>query len=84
MLKRFCRRGENILVTRLKYLQRIYTSTVAGTKHCLFDRLVVSIKRWVYMTLVVLRKADGAHCKNGGPVYMSAALKELKTKKTLK
>ena len=60
MVKRLGRRGENILVARVKYLQCIYTSVVAGTKRCLFDRLFVSIKRCVYTCLWSFwRKADG-------------------------
>ena len=66
MVKRLGRRGENILAARVKYLQRIYTSVVAGMERCLFDQSFVSIKRCIYTRLWLLcRKGDGCSLQKG-------------------
>ena len=52
---------------------------VAGTKCCLFDWLFVSMKCCIY--IYVFGRSGGkpmvAHCKNGGRIYTSVALKGL-------
>ena len=57
MVKRLGRRGENVLVARVKYLQRIYTS-------CFYKTLRI------YVFGRSGEKPMVAHCRNGGYIYI--------------